>query len=352
MGIFLYCRAGFEGECAAEIQEKAGEQGIFGYCKAKANSGYVVFVTSDLAQAQRLHDELWFGDLIFARQWFVVLGMRNDLPVTDRVSPLLDELSGLPGSVGELSVETADTNEAKELSALCRSITRPIEMGLIKQKYFDKATLGLRLHVCFMSTHAAYIGYSDVNNSSSWRMGIPRLKSPRQAPSRSNLKLEEAFMAFLPEAKQAKILRPGMIGVDLGACPGGWTWQLLQRGMNVIAIDNGPMADVVMETNRVTHIEVDGYQYQPDMPVDWMVCDIVESPIRTASMAARWIAEGWCTYSIFNLKLPMKKRWQEVKRCLDLIHEALAEAGMEYECQVKQLYHDREEVTVYLARVK
>ena len=26
-----------------------------------------------------------------------------------------------------------------------------------------------------------------------------------------------------------------------------------------------------------------------------------------------WLREGWCRHTIFNLKLPMKKRWQETE---------------------------------------
>ena len=33
-----------------------------------------------------------------------------------------------------------------------------------------------------------------------------------------------------------------MVGVDLGACPGGWTYQLVKRGLFVYAVDHGKMA--------------------------------------------------------------------------------------------------------------
>ena len=79
-----------------------------------------------------------------------------------------------------------------------------------------------------------------------------------------------------------------------------------------------------------------------------MVCDMVESPSRIARLAAHWIAQGWCRETIFNLKLPMKKRWDEVLRCRAIIDEALGGSG--YFLRMKQLYHDREEVTCYLAR--
>jgi len=44
----------------------------------------------------------------------------------------------------------------------------------------------------------------------------------------------------------------------------------------------------------------------------------------------------------------MKKRWEEVERCRAIIDEALGGGG--YYLRLKQLYHDREEVTGYIAR--
>lgn len=54
-----------------------------------------------------------------------------------------------------------------------------------------------------------------------------------------------------------------MLAVDLGAAPGGWTWQLVNREMRVTAVDNGPMAENLMYSGLVDHQKVDGYQYRP-----------------------------------------------------------------------------------------
>lgn len=43
-----------------------------------------------------------------------------------------------------------------------------------------------------------------------------------------------------------------MYAVDLGACPGGWTYQLVKRNMWVSSVDNGPMAQSLMDTGQVT----------------------------------------------------------------------------------------------------
>jgi 23S rRNA (cytidine2498-2'-O)-methyltransferase len=179
-------------------------------------------------------------------------------------------------------------------------------------------------------------------------MGIPRLKFPRGAPSRSTLKLEEALLHFLDERERADLLQPGMTAVDLGAAPGGWTWQLVKRHLRVTAVDNGALEPSLLASGVVEHVRTDGFRYRPPKPVQWMVCDIVEQPIRIADLAARWLAQGWCERTLFNLKLPMKKRYQEVRRCLARIDEVLQAAGVTYTLSCKQLYHDREEVTVYV----
>ena len=94
---------------------------------------------------------------------------------------------------------------------------------------------------------------------------------------------------------------------------------------------------------QVDHHRVDGFRYQPVGAVDWMVCDMVEQPRKVAERMATWFREGWCRNAVFNLKLPMKKRWQETRLCLDRF---AAQAGKPLTIRARQLYHDREEITV------
>ncbi|MBI5462165.1 MAG: 23S rRNA (cytidine(2498)-2'-O)-methyltransferase RlmM [Gammaproteobacteria bacterium] len=347
-GLFLHCRPGFESECAAEIQTRAAELGIGGYCKAKAAAAYVVFVTASDDDAIRLHRELPFAQLIFTRQWFRILALVKDLRIDDRISGLLAACSDAP-RMGDVFLETADTNEGKELQALCRSLARPLTTALAGAGLLREDAPSQRLHICFLATAAAYVGIADTANSSPHPMGIPRLRFPPGAPSRSTLKLEEAFLIFLDAEQRARELQANMRAVDLGAAPGGWSWQLVKRGLHVVAVDNGAMAPALMDSGLLEHRREDGFRFRPEQPVDWMVCDIVEQPARIADLAARWLGDGWCRRSIFNLKLPMKKRYPEVMQCLALVRERLEATGRPYRLACKQLYHDREEVTVFAA---
>lgn len=347
--LFLHCRAGFEGECAAEIQAPAAERGVHGYCKAKPGAAHVVFHPQDPEAAARLHAGLSWRRPVFARQWFVVLSECFALPVTDRVGALVQALAGLPEPAGGLWLETPDTNAGKRLSALGRALYRPLESALRAAGLLHPGAGRLRIHVCLLSTAAAYAGYARIDNSAPWPMGIPRLKFPREAPSRSTLKLEEALLHFLTPEERRRRLRPGMTAVDLGAAPGGWTYQLQRRGLRVTAVDNGPMDAALMACGQVEHLRADGFRYRPPRPVDWMVCDMVERPLRVADLVARWLAEGLCRRSVFNLKLPMKHRRQVLTECLRRIEGRLA-AGPGYRLDCRQLYHDREEVTGYVER--
>lgn len=351
----LYCRAGFEKEVAGEINDKAAQLGIFGFANVKENSGYVIFECYQAGEADRLAKELAFNQLIFARQMIVVGDLLQDLPEGDRISPILAQYQTLnPKNSSEIFVETPDTNEAKELLTFCRKFTVPLRNALKKQGWLgakETAKNSVSLHILFVGSGKCYVGYAYNHNRSPFFMGIPRLKFPADAPSRSTLKLEEAILTFIPPAEEKKRFTENMTGVDLGACPGGWTYQLVKRGLFVYAVDHGKMAASLHETGRIEHCPEDGFKFQPPKrkQIDWLVCDMVEQPMRISKLMAKWLLNGWCREMIFNLKLPMKKRYQEVQLCLNYLEEELAKNGFWFKIQAKHLYHDREEITVHIA---
>lgn len=354
--ILLYCRPGFEGECASEIMAKAELFGVKGYVRAKKDAGFVTFEGFDAAAAGTLQAGLDFRKFVFARQLIFAAPLVSGLPDSDRVSPLVAHIethlsTALPGKIFSGAwVETADTNAAKELQAFCKSFTHPFVAGLRSAGFAEAASDpdAPRLHVLFLSAQAAYVGVSFPANASSWFMGIPRLKFPNAAPSRSTLKLEEAFHVLMSAEEREARLRPGARAVDLGAAPGGWTYQFVRRSMHVTAVDNGPMDARLLSSGLVEHVRADGFKFRPPHPVAWMVCDMVEQPSRVARLVGDWFAEGAARDIIFNLKLPMKSRFQEVSACLETVKDAAAASDVPFTLRCKQLYHDREEVTAYL----
>jgi len=345
--LFLHCRPGFEGEVCAEITDLAARMDVPGYSKTKPGSACAEFVCSEAADCERLMRGVRFNQLIFPRQW--ARGAYVSLPESDRISVLLEALADYP-VCGSLWLEVVDTNDGKELSTFCKKFEAPLRKALLKAgKLVDDAKKP-RLLLTFKSGREVFAGIAEADNQAMWPMGIPRLKFPREAPSRSTLKLEEAWHHFIPREQWDQRLAPGMTAVDLGAAPGGWTWQLVNREIRVTAVDNGPMAESLMYSGFVVHQRADGFTFRPRHPVHWMVCDIVEKPARTAAMIETWLGEGLCREAVVNLKLPMKQRYAEVRRLLDRIESGLVERGLKVSIGCKQLYHDREEVTCHLRR--
>ncbi|OZB33046.1 MAG: 23S rRNA (cytidine(2498)-2'-O)-methyltransferase RlmM [Pseudomonas sp. 34-62-33] len=345
--LFLHCRPGFEGEVCAEITDLAARLDVPGYSRAKPGSACAEFVCGEAADCERLMRSVRFNQLIFPRQW--ARGAFVSLPESDRISVLLDALADYP-VCGSLWLEVVDTNDGKELSTFCKKFEALLRKALLKAgKLVDDAKKP-RLLLTFKSGREVFAGIAEADNQAMWPMGIPRLKFPREAPSRSTLKLEEAWHHFIPREQWDQRLAPGMTAVDLGAAPGGWTWQLVNREIRVTAVDNGPMAESLMYSGFVVHQRADGFTFRPRHPVHWMVCDIVEKPARTAAMIETWLGEGLCREAVVNLKLPMKQRYAEVRRLLDRIESGLVERGLKVSIGCKQLYHDREEVTCHLRR--
>lgn len=109
----------------------------------------------------------------------------------------------------------------------------------------------------------------------------------------------------------------------------------MQRTIRVVAVDNGPWIHSLR--NGVWSSTVG------------RTVSVIDLPIPHYPPGRPWLVRGDCRESIFNLKPPMKKRYAEVRRCQALIAEELA--GVPYRLALKQLYHNREEVTGHLRRI-
>lgn len=347
--IIALCRPGFENDCANELLFFANKQQLNVYVKAKPNSGYIQLVCTDnlpgsASSALSFIQTTEFNRLIFTRQWFFSPCDILLLPEQDRISVILEIVKQHSLSFSRIALNHTDTNDGKSLSKFCKQFLPHLEKALHKTPQLKRKNPDT-LNLLFLDSTHVFIGINLLDNSATHPMGIPRLRFPSSAPSRSTLKLEEAINTFIKPETQDEILKPGMSAVDLGAAPGGWTWQLVKRQIFVTAIDNGPMDKDLMRSGMVEHLRVDAFGYT-QKKVDWLVCDMVEQPHRVSKLIAKWFTGKRCLHAIFNLKLPMNKRYDAVKQCEKILTDALNASGIKYQMQIKQLYHDREEVTV------
>ncbi|MDX1754778.1 MAG: 23S rRNA (cytidine(2498)-2'-O)-methyltransferase RlmM [Marinobacter sp.] len=354
--VLLFCRPGFEVEAGREVTDIAAVAGVFGYFQAGPCAGLVTFHLPGPETPVQLMEWVHLDQLVFIRDWCISLGSMS-LPPSDRVGAVIEFLRAqeqpLP-PCARVEVRLPESNTDSDLGNFARKWVAPLARGLRGAGLLMDAAeseSAYRLEMVLHDFGSLSIGVSRADNRARYLGGIPRLRLPAAAPSRSALKLEEAWKVFLPADEELAYLGGGKKAVDLGAAPGGWTWQLVRQGMTVAAVDNGPMNDELMKSGLVQHVQADGYQWRPKRAVDWMVCDIVDKPRKTARLAAEWVADRLCRYTVFNLKLPMKQRYDEWLLCRQVIGDVLGRAEVGYRLRARQLYHDREEITCFIERL-
>lgn len=168
--------------------------------------------------------------------------------------------------------------------------------------------------------------------------GQRRMADDALAPSRSYLKVEEAYVVLGREPVAGETV------VDLGAAPGGWSYSAAKRGARVVAVDNGPLKGGALDNPLIEHRREDAFRYEPPAPVDWLFCDLVEDPHHVVDGLVRpWLERRWCRRFVVILKFGRVAP-------VALLREVLA-ADSPFRrhtstLRVRHLYHDREEFTL------
>jgi 23S rRNA (cytidine2498-2'-O)-methyltransferase len=175
---------------------------------------------------------------------------------------------------------------------------------------------------------------------SAFMNGPFRMADDDEAPSRSYLKVEEAYGIIGREPA------PGESVCDLGAAPGGWSYSAAKRGARVVAVDNGPLKGGALGHPLIEHRRADAFGFSPgrDAVYDWLFCDLLEDPHKVLrSIVAPWLGGGWCRRFVVNLKFgrvdPIALLGE--LRAADSPLRAHA-SGL----RIAHLYHDREEFTM------
>lgn len=120
------------------------------------------------------------------------------------------------------------------------------------------------------------------------------------SPSRAYLKLWEAF-TLIGERPQ-----PGELCLDLGACPGGWTWVLASLGARVISVDKAPLDPRIAAMPGVEYRAESAFGLDPrsqSVPaVDWLCSDVICYPARLLGLVQRWLATGKARRFVCSVK--------------------------------------------------
>lgn len=187
------------------------------------------------------------------------------------------------------------------------------------------------------------LGSNGVANAlSDWPGGRVQLAKPKGQISRSEFKLEEIIRTDLAE------LPTSGAALDLGAAPGGWTRILLNRGMEVWAVDSGQLDRRLEGKAGLTYVPslAGPFLAENEQHFDLVVNDMRMEPAISANVmnsAAKFVPPGGM--AVMSIKIPAESSaLSEIKDTLRILRrEWKVEA-------VRQLFHNRHEVTAILRR--
>lgn len=180
------------------------------------------------------------------------------------------------------------------------------------------------------------------NALSDWPGGRVQLAKPKGQISRSEFKLEEIIRTSLAE------LPTSGTALDLGAAPGGWTRILLSRGLKVWAVDSGQLDRRLEGKPGLTFVPslAGPFLAENTQQFDLVVNDMRMEPAVSANVmnsAAKFVPSGGM--GVMSIKIPAESS------ALRVIDDCLRVLRREWKVEtVRQLFHNRHEVTAILRR--
>ncbi|OKP77861.1 SAM-dependent methyltransferase [Paenibacillus sp. P3E] len=189
---------------------------------------------------------------------------------------------------------------------------------------------------------ALYAGVSrPEDNLSSWNGGMIRFRKEDGQISRAKFKLMEAEREFSIPFQSFRN------AVDIGASPGGWTTFLLERGLKVTAIDPALMHESLRKNSSLKILRKNAGEVKfSDNEFDLLVCDMSWSPKLMAKLVTgllHSLSPGGT--AIVTVKLMHKKPLAVIKEII-----AMFEGERMQIQRAKQLFHNRDEITLYMIK--
>lgn len=107
-------------------------------------------------------------------------------------------------------------------------------------------------------------------------------------PSRAYLKLWELFTLYGYKPSE------GMKTIDVGSCPGGWTWVLQTVGTNVVSVDKAPLDPKIAALPNIEFKQESAFGLRPQHVghLDWFFSDIICYPDKLLELVTRWMESG------------------------------------------------------------
>ena len=261
---------------------------------------------------------------------------------TEPISELADLLIKRMGDNPDLTAFSIQGRafEQKE-KALLDSIREELEEKLLSEGKTLEVKYPEQIISLYLKDNVLMAGVGlPSENLSRWSGGMAHYKQETWEVSRSMYKLMEAFEVFqITTAGGEKVL-------DLGASPGGWSSVMMRRGMRVTAVDTEEMSEKIKDQKALEFIKANIEEVDlGDKVFDILVSDMSLNATKMAKAfcrAAKWLKDDG--YAVVTVKLSADKPVKsltDVKKIYSEIFEILG---------CKQLFHNREEVTLYLKK--
>lgn len=153
-------------------------------------------------------------------------------------------------------------------------------------------------------------------------------------PSRAYLKLWEFFTVFAPEEIS------GGVSLDVGSCPGGWTWVLRTLNFDkTISVDKAPIEQRIMDLGQIDFRQESAFGLDPQElgEIDWFCSDIICYPERLLNLVNRFRAAGTVKNFVCTIKYQKETDWEQTLKFLEIPNS-----------RIVHLHHNKHEVTWFL----
>lgn len=157
-------------------------------------------------------------------------------------------------------------------------------------------------------------------------------------PSRAYLKLWEFFTIYAPEAIS------GGTAIDVGSCPGGWTWVLRELNFDhTISVDKAPIEKRIMDLGKISFKQESAFGLDPKdfEMIDWFCSDIICYPERLLNLVKRFMEAGKVRNFVCTLKYQAETDWESTLKFLEIPGS-----------RIVHLHHNKHEVTWFLKGVQ
>jgi 23S rRNA (cytidine2498-2'-O)-methyltransferase len=215
--------------------------------------------------------------------------------------------------------------------------TKLIEENLkvAKLRRFDYMDQKLLPFAEWMLLDENTILYSIKNSSKAPRGQLEFNEDKNSPPSRAYLKLWETFTCHISPPTAEDIV------MDLGACPGGWTWVLKNHAKQVISVDKAPLDKNIMAATNVIYIAKDAFKLSSnDVPTaSWLLSDIACYPEKLLELIQYWLTIDSIKTFVCTVKLQDRYDPMVLKKLEDIHGSKLI-----------HLYQNKNELTWILQR--